>query len=202
MMASTVSRCKRFFNLPLSNSMEEAIMAPIRIVGQQLLSLLAAGWMAMGWVYRSEAWATPYDPFIEDRGALGPWISNRLPRPVRQKIESASAIAMDRIQRYASCASMFEELGEDGVEVIRRTLYYPADLRMEQSLCWKAYAFTKVGVRPTWICRKLWLLPAKHIALVLLHEALHHAGPGDSPHGSSAPHSLSTTHRVATACGF
>lgn len=173
-----------------------------RTSGKRLPLLIGASWLVLGWFIRNAVWAIPYDPCVDGGMPTGPWISNQLPRPVRQKIESATAIAMERIQRYPSCACLFADLGEDGVEVIQRTLYYPADLRMEQKMCWRAYAFTKVGVRPTWICRKMYLLSARNIALVLLHEALHHAGLGKERAGANAPHSLTTTHRVAVACGF
>lgn len=177
-------------------------MKTTRTPGKRLLLLIGVSWLVLGWFIRNAVWAVPYDPYVDGGISTGPWISSKLPRPVRRKIESASAIAMKRIQRYPSCACLFADLGEDGVDVIRRTLYFPADLRMEQKMCWRAYAFTKVGVRPTWICRKMYLLPARHIALILLHEALHHAGLGMERAGAKAPHSLITTHRVAVACGF
>lgn len=171
--------------------------------GKRPIAWLATVCLVLAGALCEEIWALPHDPFVGDGGRQpGPWISDRLPGAVRQKLESAIVLAEERIHRHPSCACLFSELGKDGVEVIRRTLYFPADIRMERQLCWRAYAFTKVGIRPTWICRKLWLLSVESIALVLLHEAMHHAGLGEETNGELAPHSLMTTHRVAVACGF
>ena len=120
----------------------------------------------------------------------------------RQRDEMPTVLVERRLQERPSCASLFTELGKDGMAVIKRTLYYPANVLMERRICWRSYAFTKVGVRPTWICRRMWLQPISRFALVLLHEALHHAGLDEWPHAKAAQDSHSVIGRVATACGF
>jgi len=177
-------------------------MKRLRTLKGRAFSLLATGWFVVGMILETGARAVPYDPFVKGGGRTGPWISDRLPTPVRRKLESAIELVVERIEKNPSCANLFSEFGEDGAEVIRRSLYYPANALMEQKICWRAYAFTKVGVRPTWICRRMWLLPVWRFALVLLHEALHHAGLEEWPQSKTAPDSRSITGRVAAACGF
>jgi hypothetical protein len=177
-------------------------MTALQMTGRQLMSLAAASWLMAVVIVRGEAEAVLYDPFVEGGAKAGPWISNRLPVRVRQKIESAIELVEHRLQERPSCASLFTELGKDGIAVIKRTLYYPANVLMERRICWRSYAFTKVGVRPTWICRRMWLLPVSRFALVLLHEALHHAGLEEWPQVRQAPDSHAISGRVATACGF
>jgi len=177
-------------------------MAVARALGSRMQMLLAAGWLAIGMTVHNAARAVPYDPFVESGGRSHPWISDKLPNRVRQNIESAVELVVERLEGRPSCASLFTELGKDGVAVINRTLYYPANARMETKVCWRAYAFTEVGIRPTWICRRLWQLPVWRQALVLLHEALHHAGLEEWPHSKGAAHSSTVSGRVAAACGL
>jgi len=202
MAERTALPCKRLVIVGVSKPVEEVDMAVGRALGQRMLSLVAAVWFAIGAIAHDETWAVPYDPYVQGGGRSGPWISDRLPTSVRRKIESAIELIERRIDERPACSSLFAELGRDGVKVIRRTLYYPANALMEQKVCWRAYAFTKVGIRPTWICRKMWVLPVWRVALVLLHEALHHAGLEEWPHSQAALDSRSITGRVTTACGF
>ena len=163
---------------------------------------MGAAWFAVGMILDNDAMAVPYDPFLELERDGGPWISERLPTVVRRKIESAYELVRQRLEDRPQCSRLFSELDEDGAEIMRRTLYFPADAIMEKKLCWRAYAFTKVGIQPTWICRRMWLLPVSRFALVLLHEALHHAGLEEWPHANAADDSESISGRVTTACGF
>ena len=177
-------------------------MATLGATGRQMLSLAAATWFLAVVIVQGEAEAVHFDPFEESGRGSGPWISDRLPTHVHRKIELAVKLAVERLNDSPSCASLFSELGQDGAAVIRETLFYPASVLMERRICWRAYAYTQVGVRPTWICRRMWLLSVSRFALVILHEALHHAGLQEWPQTTTAHDSHSITGRVATACGF
>jgi hypothetical protein len=131
-----------------------------------------------------------------------PRISSRVASNVRARLEAGFDIALDRLHRRAECRELFAELGEDGVGVLSRTLYYPADLAHERQLCHGALAFTMVGAAPTWVCHRVCRLPDHAVAVMLLHEALHHAGLDEWPHDPRGLRPRAIDRRVRRACGL
>lgn len=170
--------------------------------GRRMLLMITATCLLVLVILDDEAQAVPYDPFLRSGDGGGPWISDRLPMPVRRKLAAAVEMAERKIAERPSCARLFSDLGEDGSAVLGRALLYPASARMENSICQRAYAFTQVGIRPTWICRRMWPLPVWRFALILIHEALHHAGTEEWPQTRMASGSGEVTGRVVAACGF
>ncbi len=178
-------------------------MATLQTTTRRMLSLAVTTWLLTVVVISRQGEAALYDRYMEDHYRSGPWISDRLPRHVHRKIESAVESAAQRLRSHPTCARLFSRLGKNGAEILRQTLYFPADVLMEHRVCVNNYAFTKVGIRPTWICRRMWQLPATSIELVLLHEALHHAGLEEWPQTrTAASHSRDITGRVVAACGY
>jgi hypothetical protein len=59
-----------------------------------------------------------------------------------------------------------------------------------------------VGAAPTFLCTGFSSLTDEHAALVLVHEALHHAGLTESPSDPSGMSSAAINEMVRTACGF
>ncbi len=151
---------------------------------------------------QTEAEAMVYDPFGDGGQGSDPWVSEKLPEPVRLKIVLAARLVQQRLSERPACTALFSEIKADGVETLERTFYYPANALMEQRMCWHTYAFTRVGRRSTWICRRMWQLPLDPFALVLVHEALHQAGLKEWPQTKSATDSRAVNARVAAACGF
>lgn len=112
---------------------------------------------------------------------IKPRINKRLSEDVRSKIGTAFELAQDRLRSQSGCRALFEDLGRDGRQALSTTLYYAADVTREKRLCPNALAFSLVGGAPTWVCRRFARLSDSRAAVVLLHEALHHAGMGERP---------------------
>jgi hypothetical protein len=131
-----------------------------------------------------------------------PRINRRVPTPLRSKIEAGFQVALQRITQVPACAGLFAELGTDGIEMLSKTLYYRAELKMELRVCTHAYAYTLVGGAPTWLCRRFSGLSDERAAAVLLHEALHHAGTDEWPHDPHAASGSAINELVRKACDF
>jgi hypothetical protein len=72
------------------------------------------------------------------------------------------------------------------METLKTGLYFPASLPIETSICRRSLAQSYVGGAPTWVCRRVWSLSDEHVALVVIHEALHHAGLTEKPQDRNA----------------
>jgi hypothetical protein len=84
--------------------------------------------------------------------------------------------------------------------MLSTTLYYPAALKLERDLCRRAEGYTTVGGAPTFLCRRFSKLPDRRAAMVLIHEALHHAGLDERPHDPEGPSSREINDMVSEAC--
>ncbi len=133
---------------------------------------------------------------------LSPWVSQRLSAPVADRLAAGYDLAVARLERLPACRALFTGLGSDGFEALSTTLYYPAELRQEHEVCRTADAYTVVGAAPTWLCRRFARVTDRRAALLVLHEALHHAGLDEWPHDRSAPSSESINDMVSEACGL
>ncbi len=133
---------------------------------------------------------------------LAPRINRRVPSRVRSTLEAGFELAVQKLSQEPACRDLFADLGANGLETLSNTLYYQADIKMEQRVCPRAFGFTVVGGAPTWVCQRFARLNDRRAAAVLLHEALHHAGMDEWPHDpdGSAPGEIDDL--VAEACGF
>jgi len=129
-----------------------------------------------------------------------PRISERINSRVANKLEIAFDLALERLEEHPECRSLFVELDSDGTEMLSTTLYYPAALKLERDLCCQAEGYTTVGGAPTWLCRRFSKLPDQRAAMVLIHEALHHAGLGERPLNPDGPSSHEINDMVTEAC--
>jgi hypothetical protein len=129
-----------------------------------------------------------------------PRISPRLSDSIATRIRSSFELAVDRLEEHAECRDLFSEIGSDGIEALSTTLYYPAALKLERDLCRRAEGYTVVGGAPTWLCRRFSKLSDQRAAMVLIHEALHHAGLNEQPSDPSAPSSREINDMVSEAC--
>jgi hypothetical protein len=113
---------------------------------------------------------------------LQPWIHPTMRPNVDAKIDAAFAIAVARVRDNAFCQALFARLESNGVDVLRTSLYYPMPVSFDGiSICERGYAATLVGAPTTFICRNFQRLSDERAALVLIHEALHHAGLTEYP---------------------
>jgi hypothetical protein len=131
-----------------------------------------------------------------------PWIHPLMPAPVRDKIKTAFAIAVARVTAVPECADLFSRLGADAMETLKTGLYFPASLPKETSICRRSMAQTYVGGAPTWICRRISSYSDEHVALVVIHEALHHAGLTEKPQDRNAMSSGEINTMVRRECRF
>lgn len=131
-----------------------------------------------------------------------PWISSKVPVPVRSRLEVSYEVATQRLSDRAQCRALFVEMGADGFEALASTLYYPASQQLEKQVCRGAFGYTTVGSAPTFLCRRFSRLSERRAALVLIHEALHRAGMGEWPQEPDALASSAINDLVADACGL
>jgi hypothetical protein len=131
-----------------------------------------------------------------------PWSRASMDPTTRSKLTSAFALAAARIEGSPECAALFAELGADGAELLATSLYFPAPPAQRASTCRQAAAYTYVGSAPTFLCGGFTSLTDEHAALVLVHEALHHAGLPESPSDPRAMSSAAINEMVRKACGF
>jgi hypothetical protein len=131
-----------------------------------------------------------------------PWISHTMPESVQEKLQTAYDIAVTRVREVPQCAGLFSSLDAAGSEALTRTLYYPANPHLEKKLCRGASAFTRVGVSQTYVCRRYSSLNTDYAAMLLVHEALHHAGLTERPQDRRAMSSKEINEMVTEACGF
>ncbi len=147
------------------------------------------------------AWTAPTTTLSTEPEMIQPWIGIKTSPKVRRKIEAAFEIAVRRIRDVEACESLFTQLNADGIEMLQTALYFPATAYRETTLCQRAVAATHVGGSPTVICRNITGYSDEDAALVLIHEALHHAGLPESPVNRGSNTSKAINHTVGKRCG-
>ena len=131
-----------------------------------------------------------------------PWIHPSMPSPVRDKLETAFSIAVERVNSVPECKELFTLLGVEATDTLKSVLYYPASPARETSVCRRSVAQTRVGGPRTWICRSVAAYPDDRVARVVIHEALHNAGLNEKPHDHRAMSSGDIDRLVKKRCGF
>ena len=131
-----------------------------------------------------------------------PWLHSTVRPVLAAKIEAGFAIAVDRVRDNAGCREIFTRLGRDGVETLRGSLYFAMPTTFDaRAICERAYAATFVGEPTTFVCRRFQRLSDDRAAMVLIHEALHHAGLTESPQDPDGMSSGRITRMVERSCG-
>jgi len=134
--------------------------------------------------------------------APSPWMSSRLCGAIRERLSTGFNLAVAQLERRIECRNLFTRLGSDGLEILSTSLYYPAGVRHESQTCLNADAFTVVGGAPTWLCRRFAQVSDRRAAVLVIHEALHHAGLDEWPHDPGGPSSQAINAMVQRACGL
>jgi hypothetical protein len=132
-----------------------------------------------------------------------PRISAEMSSKNREKLIVAFGIAFERVRDVPECGDLFTELGADATVTLDRISVYPIGRHeAKPNVCRSSIAYTFVGGGPTWICRKYWRLSDKQAAMVVIHEALHHAGLTERPRDPDGMTAAAINGMVTKRCGL
>jgi hypothetical protein len=131
-----------------------------------------------------------------------PSVEGRFSTDVSRRLFEGYATALKRIQKVESCQGLFAELGADGVEMLSTTTYSAPQDEIEARYCERATALTAVGWPETRLCFDFGELGSENAAIVLIHEALHHAGLEEAPGYDGALTAVEIDQLVVNRCGF
>jgi hypothetical protein len=130
-------------------------------------------------------------------------VAGTLPERVERQLTAGYRIALQRVAEVEPCRDLFADLGADGVEMLRTTIYVRPRYEFELRACERgAVAFTFVGAPQTRLCDGFGRLADGNAAKLLIHEALHHAGLGEQPHDPDGPTPDQINRMVARSCGL
>jgi hypothetical protein len=132
-----------------------------------------------------------------------PTVSSKLTSKNRRKISAAFDVALDRVREEPGCRDLFANLGSDGMDAMARLVFIPigrAEARGEA--CRGISAYTLHGGGPIWICRQFSNLSDEQAAMVIIHEALHHAGLSEYPQDPNGMTSRAINGMVMEQCGL
>jgi hypothetical protein len=123
---------------------------------------------------------------------------------VRYRLVTGYETALRRVREYEACHGLFAELGADPVQMLSSTIYLPARHDWELEVCsnWGVVAHTFVGEPQTRLCERFGRLDRFTAAMLLIHEALHHAGLGERPVDPNGPTSRQISRMVVRSCGL
>ena len=144
---------------------------------------------------------------IRDRDASRSNIDRRISPEMSQKNREqlivAFEVALERVQKMGECRDLFTDLGADWMAALSRVSFYPMGRREAlPTMCRGVDAYTMVGGGPTWLCRDFWRLTDKRAAMIIIHEALHHAGLTEWPGDPDGMRSVAINKMVAEHCGL
>lgn len=183
--------------------MDTTPVSPATRIGTAAWAAAVAVAVAVAGLAQAGDWVEPKraDAAPAASRSAAPWIHPSMDADTRSKLAAALARAAARVEASPECAGLFAELGADGADVLAGSFYFPAPLRQMESTCRRATAYTYVGKETTFLCRGFASLTDERAALVIIHEALHHAGLAESPYELSAQTSAAINDMVRKACG-
>lgn len=139
----------------------------------------------------------------EDEPVCRPTISTTVSAKNRRKISDAFELALDRINEVPECRELFATLGADGTESLGRVIFLPIGRAQARGdVCRGKSAYTMVGGGPVRVCREFSRLSDTQAAMVIIHEALHHAGLTEYPQDPNGMTSNAINGIVAESCGL
>lgn len=140
---------------------------------------------------------------VEYEATDSPFIHPEVSADVRDKLLSASKLALDSVKEENQCGELFASLGADGQEMLNKTLYFRARaLNRKDGVCRRAAIYTTIGGKSTFVCPEFSSLSDERAAMFLIHEALHHAGLTEKPLDRRGMTSLQINSMVAKKCRF
>ena len=122
----------------------------------------------------------------------------------REQLVGSFQIAIDRVQDVPECRELFTKLDADGIDTISKIFFTPIGKREARAdLCNGSVAYTYVSGGPTtWLCRDFSRLNDKKAAMIIIHEALHHAGLTERPKDPQGMTSAGINRMVSKRCGL
>jgi hypothetical protein len=129
-----------------------------------------------------------------------PWVHPTVPSDVAAKLGAAIDLASDRVARFPACADLFSSLGADATRTLESVLYLPAAPENEAEACRHILAHTFVGDSRTWVCSRITEVSDSQAAMVVIHEALHHAGLSERGRDRRAMTSARINEMVSVRC--
>jgi hypothetical protein len=139
----------------------------------------------------------------DDETVCRPTISTKMMAKNRHKISDAFELALDRVREVPECRGLFEGLGADWKESLGRIVFLPIGRAQGRGdVCRGKSAYTMVGGGPVRVCREFSRLSDTQAAMVIIHEALHHAGLTEYPLDPDGMTSNAINGMVAESCGL
>lgn len=185
--------------------MDTTPLSPATRIGTAAWAAAVAVAVAVAGLAQAGDWVEPKraDAAPAASRSAAPWIHPSMDADTRSKLAAAIALAAARVEESPECAGLFASLDTDGVEMLASTLYFPAPPARRASSCRQAVAYTFVGEAPTFLCSAFSSLTDEHASLVLIHEALHHAGlPEGAWKAGGVMSSAAINDMVQVACGL
>jgi hypothetical protein len=150
--------------------------------------------------------ATPRDFVVSSNLAdhFDPRIDGGMSDNNRERLVSSFQIAIDRVRQVPECRDLFTDLGADAVDMISKIYFTPIGIYgARANICNGTVAYTLVGGGPTtWLCRDFSRLTDKNAAMIIIHEALHHAGLTERPKDPKGMTSAGINRMVSKRCGL
>jgi hypothetical protein len=134
---------------------------------------------------------------------IKPVISTKVSVKNRRKISNAFELALEKVREVPECGDLFTELGSDGLESLGRVIFLPIGRAQGRGgVCRGSSAYTMVGGGPVRVCREFSRLSDTQAAMVIIHEALHHAGLSEFPLDPDGLTSNQINGLVMESCGL
>jgi hypothetical protein len=144
-----------------------------------------------------------FDRSIATGRTFEPRILREMSDRMRNRLVSSFQLAIDRVREVPECGNLFTELGADGVDTIADIRFTPIGIYgARANVCKGKIAYTYVGGGPIWLCRDFSRLTDKKAAMIIIHEALHHAGLTERPEDPDAMPSAGINRMVSQKCGL
>ena len=135
--------------------------------------------------------------------SFGPKINAKMSAKNRDQLVVGFQVALDKLREVPECSELFTELGADGIDTLGKVYYFPIGYHEAKAdVCHGTVAYTMVGGGPTWVCRDFWRLSDDEAAMIIIHEALHHAGLPERPADPDAMTSAGINRMVIKNCGL
>ena len=139
---------------------------------------------------------------VSGQAERGPKVSDRVSSWLSGRLVSALELAAEHIRNYPSCQALFADRGEEGVETLLASSYHPATQQDERISCGSSAALTTIGGRVTQLCHAFASLSQTQAAVILVHEALHHAGMTEYPSDPEGMTSVEISWLVKKRCAL
>jgi len=132
-----------------------------------------------------------------------PTISTKVSVKNRQRISDAFELALERVHEVPECRGLFAKLDAEGAATLGKVIFLPIGRAQARGdVCRGVSAYTMVGGGPVRVCRDFSRLSDSQAAMVIIHEALHHAGLTEYPQDPNGMTSNQINGMVAEQCGL